>query len=127
MFIIPAKSSPISIDTNSEINVLLIFDYPFGTEYFFTREVLEDRFSWKITTTSLFKTISPCSESYPSIEVDYTINELPSIDTFDIILQRIILLIFIYFIIHMFSSVMINYLKKKKRLIKTLNNSQKAF
>ncbi len=71
---------------NDQVDILLIFDNPFGPEYFHSRKVLEDRFGWNVKTTSLFKTILPCDEeSYPNITVDYTIDKVPILDTFDII------------------------------------------
>ncbi|MHA1556183.1 MAG: DJ-1/PfpI family protein [Candidatus Heimdallarchaeota archaeon] len=74
------------LKADDKVNILMIFDDPFGPEYFFTRDVLEDRFGWNIKTTSLFETISPCNEdAFPSIDVDYTIDNLPDLANFDII------------------------------------------
>ncbi|MGC9779465.1 MAG: DJ-1/PfpI family protein [Candidatus Heimdallarchaeota archaeon] len=71
---------------NDQVDILLIFDNPFGPEYFHSRKILEDRFGWNVKTTSFFKTILPCDEeSYPNETVNYTIDKVPILETFDII------------------------------------------
>ena len=72
-------------NSETQINILLIFDNPYGAEYPYTKEILENRFGWNITTTALEKTIESCTETMADVSVDYTIDNLPGISNFDII------------------------------------------
>ena len=69
---------------DNQVNILMIFDNPFGAEYTHTRKVLEDRFGWSVTTTALTETVDICQSSLP-LAVDYTIENLPSLVNYDII------------------------------------------
>ena len=82
--------SPINSEVTAETNdipvrILLIMDNPVGAEYVYLREILEDRFSWDVKTFALQKAINPCTTRLPGFEVDYTLDDLPNIDTFDAI------------------------------------------
>ncbi len=69
---------------DNQVNILMIFDNPYGAEYNYTRKVLEDRFGWSVTTTALTETIGACQGLQPLV-VDYTIDNLPSLSNYDII------------------------------------------
>ena len=71
-------------ETN-EVRILLIMDNPFGPEYYFTREILEDRFGWIVDTFSLEKNIVSCDNWQTDLTVDYTLENLPSVSNYDII------------------------------------------
>ncbi|MHA1210908.1 MAG: DJ-1/PfpI family protein [Candidatus Heimdallarchaeota archaeon] len=77
--------SEMAVSKGEQIEILMIFDNPYGAEYNHTRKLLEDRFGWSITTTSLFETIDACTITLPSFDVDYTIDNLPSLSNFDIL------------------------------------------